>query len=320
MKIEVLYFEDCPNYIPTRDLVHDVVNTLKIDATIEQIAVEGPDHAQDLRFLGSPSIRVNGRDIEPGANERVNFGYSCRTYETGGTPPRAMLEAALRGEDYIGAQATAPSNECCCETPKADDPPTNPRRGMLSMGGSVAAAVVASACCWLPVTLAGVGLSAGGVASLFETTRPFFLGAAALFLGFGFYSAYRRQPACEKGSTCATDDAGQKRRGRVYLWMATAAVIAAAFYPNYAGYFAADAPNVAIAATHELSVEIGGMSCEGCALSTAKALGNMPGVLHASVDFDTSLAKVLMDASATLEPSEVETLLKELGYSGRIMN
>jgi len=47
--------------------------------------------AERERFLGSPSVRVNQEDIEPGAEERRDFGMKCRLYVTpdglSGLPP-----------------------------------------------------------------------------------------------------------------------------------------------------------------------------------------------------------------------------------------
>jgi hypothetical protein len=55
------------------------------------------------RFLGSPTLRIDGRDVEPGAEERTDFGLKCRLYRTpegfAGTPPDAWVLEALRGPD-----------------------------------------------------------------------------------------------------------------------------------------------------------------------------------------------------------------------------
>lgn len=60
-----------------------------------------PETAVAQRFLGSPSIRVNGRDVEPAAADRLDFVYSCRVYRTEsglvGQPPERLLREALLG-------------------------------------------------------------------------------------------------------------------------------------------------------------------------------------------------------------------------------
>lgn len=95
--IELLYFGGCPNaeeYLPhLRELVaatsHQLVEREIIDE--EQAVAES--------FLGSPTVRVGGHDVEPGAVDRTDFGMSCRIYLTAdgsrGTPPDEWVWRAL---------------------------------------------------------------------------------------------------------------------------------------------------------------------------------------------------------------------------------
>jgi len=100
VRIELLRFEDCPNSAPALERIQTVLQSEGIDATVVAIEVDTPDEAQRLRFLGSPSIRVNGVDIEPEARGRTDFGLMCRTYRDGetvtGLPPIALLSHAVR--------------------------------------------------------------------------------------------------------------------------------------------------------------------------------------------------------------------------------
>ena len=97
MGIDVLYFGVCPNHGPTIKLVREVMKTLAADLEIREIEVSGLEQARELRFLGSPSVRVNGRDVEPGADDRTEFAFSCRIYGKSGIPPRELLVAAIQG-------------------------------------------------------------------------------------------------------------------------------------------------------------------------------------------------------------------------------
>ena len=65
--VEVLFFEGCPNYEPTLRLVREVVAGAGGSAEIREVEIKSPEEAESLRFLGSPSVRINGCDIEPGA-------------------------------------------------------------------------------------------------------------------------------------------------------------------------------------------------------------------------------------------------------------
>jgi len=94
--VEVLYFSGCPNYKPTLRLVREVLGELGLSVDIREVPVETAEEAQSRRFIGSPSIRVDGRDIEPEARGRRDFGLSCRMYGDSGVPPKALLIEALR--------------------------------------------------------------------------------------------------------------------------------------------------------------------------------------------------------------------------------
>jgi hypothetical protein len=97
--IEVLTFEGCPHAQPAIDLVERVVAELGVAAQVRRIDVPDPETAKAHRFLGSPTIRVNGRDVEPGADERSDFVMSCRIYRTDdgfkGEPDERWLSDAL---------------------------------------------------------------------------------------------------------------------------------------------------------------------------------------------------------------------------------
>ena len=55
-------------------MVNEVLKELKSDAIVTEVMVDTEEKARELKFLGSPSIRFNGRDIEPGADERQDYG------------------------------------------------------------------------------------------------------------------------------------------------------------------------------------------------------------------------------------------------------
>lgn len=99
--VEVLTFDGCPHGDPTLELVERVVRELGVGAEVRRVDVPDPVAAAAHRFLGSPTIRVNGRDVEPGANERSDFVLSCRVYRTdsgfSGQPNEQWLRDALAG-------------------------------------------------------------------------------------------------------------------------------------------------------------------------------------------------------------------------------
>jgi len=97
MRIEILYFEGCPNHMPTVERVKRTVANLGVQAQIEEVEVASPEQVEQLRFLGSPTVLVNGVDVEPEARNRTDYSYSCRMYSgLSGLPSEDRLTAALR--------------------------------------------------------------------------------------------------------------------------------------------------------------------------------------------------------------------------------
>jgi len=100
MTVEVLYFEGCPNHQPAVERVQAVLREEGISSQICQVEVSDSEAAKGLRFLGSPSIRLNGIDVEPSAAESESFGLMCRTYQNGcchsGVPSLEVIRQAIR--------------------------------------------------------------------------------------------------------------------------------------------------------------------------------------------------------------------------------
>ena len=76
--------------------------TVLTGAQVAEVVVRTDEDARRLHFLGSPSIRVNGVDIEPGADARRDYALACRIYGSSGLPERALLASALRAESDEG--------------------------------------------------------------------------------------------------------------------------------------------------------------------------------------------------------------------------
>ena len=83
-RVEILYFEGCPNHEPALALVERIPPELGVEPEIELVVVPDPESAAHHLFLASPTVRVNGVDVEPGAEERErrDFAFSCRLYRS----------------------------------------------------------------------------------------------------------------------------------------------------------------------------------------------------------------------------------------------
>lgn len=96
-RVEVLVFDGCPHAEAALRMAHGVALRLDPGITVERVDVNTPERANQLGFLGSPSFRVNGADIE--GSSASTGRLCCRTYEGGaGMPPEWRLEAAVLRE------------------------------------------------------------------------------------------------------------------------------------------------------------------------------------------------------------------------------
>ena len=100
MKIELLYWTGCPSYPEAQELLASVLRERAVAADVELREVTTDQEARELRFPGSPTIRVDGADVDPaGADGRP--ALTCRIYHledgrVSPVPSREQLEAALR--------------------------------------------------------------------------------------------------------------------------------------------------------------------------------------------------------------------------------
>lgn len=102
MKIQVLYFDGCPSYEPAVATVREVVAEQNLEAEIELVRVASKEQAVAHSFFGSPTVQINGVDIE-GLNARTREpDLCCRLYNEGGAlrgwPSREMIRKALVNE------------------------------------------------------------------------------------------------------------------------------------------------------------------------------------------------------------------------------
>jgi uncharacterized protein YndB with AHSA1/START domain len=99
-RVEILYCDDCPHYAGVVRQVRDLLEREGIRVDVDLWRVTDDDDARAARFLGSPTVRVDGRDVEPGAERRDDFGIKCRLYPTvegvQPVPPEEWIVNAVR--------------------------------------------------------------------------------------------------------------------------------------------------------------------------------------------------------------------------------
>jgi len=98
-RVEILYFDGCPNHHPAIALVERISRELGIEPNVQLIHVHDQRDAQRLRFLGSPTIRIGGVDVDPQTEERNDYALSCRIFRTdsgfSGQPDEQWVRDAL---------------------------------------------------------------------------------------------------------------------------------------------------------------------------------------------------------------------------------
>ena len=64
MKIEILYLMNCPWCVKTKRLLKEVLKELNLKAKVKEILIDSKEKAKKYGFVGSPTIRINGEDIQ----------------------------------------------------------------------------------------------------------------------------------------------------------------------------------------------------------------------------------------------------------------
>jgi hypothetical protein len=73
--IVVLYNEGCPATSKTVELIEECLYELGLHVELRKVLVNTREEAVERRFLGSPTVQVNGIDIDPGARDAKVFGF-----------------------------------------------------------------------------------------------------------------------------------------------------------------------------------------------------------------------------------------------------
>ena len=119
MKIQLLYILDCPWCIKTKNLIRESLKELNTKANVEEILIDSEEKSKKYKFAGSPTIRINGKDIQENVSkdrclpceELVEYtkgttkfvkqecSCGCRIYFYKGKnypyPPKEMIKEAI---------------------------------------------------------------------------------------------------------------------------------------------------------------------------------------------------------------------------------
>ena len=106
MQITFLYYEDCPSHEQALERLRAVMLEEAVEAELKIIKVETDEQARRFHFIGSPTILIDGLDLDPPSAD-ASLALTCRVYhlEDGRISPLPsvdMIRRALRA-----AQVTA---------------------------------------------------------------------------------------------------------------------------------------------------------------------------------------------------------------------
>lgn len=98
MQIQFLYYEDCPSHDDALERLRGLLREEAVKAEIEIIKVETEEEAQEWKFVGSPTILIDGEDIVPVPAD-ADYHLSCRVYqlEDGRFSPLPSREMIRKG-------------------------------------------------------------------------------------------------------------------------------------------------------------------------------------------------------------------------------
>jgi hypothetical protein len=100
MKVELLYITDCLNIDSARQSLKEALRELGVPEEISEVEVCDSAQAEALAFPGSPTIRIDGNDVETTLPAHDAYGLACRTYmidgRRRGVPPDEIIRKAIR--------------------------------------------------------------------------------------------------------------------------------------------------------------------------------------------------------------------------------
>src|SRR5581483_7891504 len=105
--VEILYFDGCPNHESALALVERIDRELGTGAEVRLVNVPDQEAAARLCFLGSPTIRVDGVDVDPLSRQQGDYALSCRIFTTDHGPAGQPDERWIR--DALATAATSES-------------------------------------------------------------------------------------------------------------------------------------------------------------------------------------------------------------------
>ncbi|OYT73318.1 MAG: hypothetical protein CFK49_04620 [Armatimonadetes bacterium JP3_11] len=102
MRIELLYYPECPSHERALELIREALASEGVSAEVNVVRIDTQEQAETHRFIGSPTIRVNGRELQP--QPHLPYRLTCRTFQhedgrLSPLPSLTMLREAIRNTE-----------------------------------------------------------------------------------------------------------------------------------------------------------------------------------------------------------------------------
>jgi len=194
------------------------------------------------------------------------------------------------------------------------------------LGAGIVASIASSLCCIVPAAALIAGMSgAASAVSWIEPLRPYLLGFAGLSLGFAWYQklklAQKQEANCDR---CEDESPSSAKipflRSKTFLTIVTVVALLMGGFPYYSGLiYTAGAQQVEqqdeYAVADTLTLQVDGMTCNGCEKHIEHALGELTSVVHAKASYKAGRVQVINQNPDSAKIGRIQMAIRQAGYS-----
>ena len=98
--VQFLYFKDCPNWRKALRHLNMILSEEGVNTRVNKYLIKTGEEAKKRKFAGSPTIRIGGKDVDPGFRDPGEYALVCRSYPggdaDGALPTEEMIRKAVR--------------------------------------------------------------------------------------------------------------------------------------------------------------------------------------------------------------------------------
>ncbi len=190
-------------------------------------------------------------------------------------------------------------------------------KSLSTLAGLIAAAILASSCCIVPLILAGLGIGSIGIFSSLEKYRLMFIIITFALVGMAFYLTYRKK---KNDECCDINKVKMDRIKKIALWTITAVAVGLLLFPYVYGTFSKSPSGVPVSDDlKKIVIEIKGMTCEACAQSINSAISKIQDVSAVNISLEKGEAIVGFNNNVKDIPeNKLLTAIEDIGYKPSI--